>query len=573
MTANSAGTTALSRATAACRGQVWLVAGFSGVANLLQLTASLYMMQVFDRVLAARSVDTLLHLTLIAVFALAVLAALEACRGVVMSRLAAWMEWRVAPEGLSRAMEAALRGLPYRGEALRDLAALRAWLGSPGAVALFDLPWVPVYLAVIFLLHPLLGGIALAGAAALLAVALWAEAATARPLRDAVAPGVAAQRRAESLVRGAEVVDALGMAGAARAHWQRDFAASLAPQARAADRVALALAATRFLRLLVQIAVLAAGAWLVLGGGMTAGATVAASIIMGRALAPVEQAVSGWKPMVQARQAWRRLSAFLALPPLRADAPAPPAPRGAVSVERAVLARPGGGEPLIKGVSFALRPGQSLAIIGPSAAGKSTLLRLVLGTLAPSAGAVRLDGAEVAAWPREALGRHVGFLPQEVELFEGTVMDNIARLEEPDAEACYAAARLAGCHEMILRLPQGYATRVGEGGLRLSGGQRQMVGLARALYGAPRLVALDEPDTHLDGDGEARLMRCLAALREAAVTVLVVTHRPALLQAVDQALVLRDGALEMWGPRAEVLRRLMAPAPLPPATPGKEVLA
>ena len=560
-----------------CRGFFFWVGAFSGVANLLQLTVSLYMMQVFDRVLTTRNTDTLLYLTIIAVFALLILAVLEACRSTVMQRVAAWVEGRVAPESFVRAVEGQLRGQPYRMEALRDLGTVRGILGSPAALALFDVPWVPVYVAVIFLLHPLMGWIALGGAVLLLLVALANESMTAKALRESGAAAFQGQRRAEAVARNAEVIDSMGMMPAVLGRWRVAFARSQGPQERAADRAAFFLALTKFLRLVLQLAVLGVGAWLVLQQELTAGASIAASIIMGRALAPVEQVVGSWRQLVLARQSLRRLEAFLALPRLRPPGLALPQPDGALLVERLTYAHPSqmGGQAaaLIKSVSFELEPGESLAIIGPSGAGKTTLLRLMIGTLQPALGHVRLDGADVFLWQREDFGRHLGYLPQDVELFEGTVFDNIARMAEAAPETVFEAARLAGCHEMILRLPAGYETEIGEAGAHLSGGQRQLIGLARALFGPPRLVVLDEPNSNLDGEGEAQLGRALAELKQKGATVVVVSHRPSLVQGVDKVLLLKDGAIEAFGPRQEVLKRLMGPARPVEVVPGAVVRA
>ncbi|MCX7931640.1 MAG: type I secretion system permease/ATPase, partial [Rhodovarius sp.] len=544
---------------AAVRGHFVVVGAFSGVVNFLQLTVPVYMMQVFDRVLSTRNTDTLLYLTLLAIFAIGIVAVLEVVRGMVMQRLAHWVEARVAPEAFARALEAQLRGRPYRMEALRDLAVCRGFLGSPAMLSIYDVPWVPIYLAVIFLLHPLIGWMALAGAVLLLGLTMLNEGVTARLLREANTAAMASQRRAEALARNAEVIDSMGMLPAALARWREAVAGMLPPQLRAADRAALILGATKFIRLAVQIGVLGLGAWLVLQQQLTAGASIAASIIMGRALAPVEQLIGGWKSLVAARQSYRRLQAFLALPRLRPEGMALPPPRGHLSVERVSFAFPGQAVPMIKGVHFSLAPGESLAVIGPSAAGKTTLIRLLIGVLQPSSGHVRLDGADVFLWPREDFGRHVGYLPQDVELFDGTVARNIARMGDADPALVIEAARLAGCHEMILRLPQGYDTEIGEGGTFLSGGQRQLIGLARAMFGQPRLVVLDEPNSNLDGDSEAALTRALEALKARGTTVVLVSHRPALVQGVDKVLVLKDGAIEMIGPRAEVLKRLMAP--------------
>jgi ATP-binding cassette subfamily C protein/ATP-binding cassette subfamily C protein EexD len=557
--------TPLARALAACRGRFWLVGAFSGVVNLLQLTVSIYMMQVFDRVLATRNIDTLIFLTLIAIFALLVLAALEACRSVLMQRIASWIELRVAPDSFERALEGQLRGRPYRMEALRDLAVCRSYLGSAGTLALYDVPWVPIYLAVIFMLHPVMGWIALGGAVLLFLLTLANEFITSGLMKEANVAAMQSQRRADAIARNAEVIDSMGMGPAVMARWKEGVARMLPPQTAAADRAALILASTKFFRLAVQLAVLGVGAYLVLQQQLTSGASIAGSIIMGRALAPVEQVIGGWKPLVQARQAYRRLQAFLAMPRMRPKGMPLPAPEGRLLVDRVAFGFPGQGVAMIKGVAFSLAAGESLAVIGPSAAGKTTLIRLIIGTLAPSSGHVRLDGADVFTWQREDFGQHVGYLPQDVELFDGTVLHNIARMTEGDPEAVIEAAKLAGCHEMILRLPLGYDTEIGDGGQHLSGGQRQLIGLARALYGAPKLVVLDEPNSNLDGDSEAALTQALEVLKQLGTTVVLVSHRPALVQGVDKVLLLKEGAVEMFGPRAEVLKRLMAPPR--PATP------
>ncbi len=559
--------TPIAKALAACRGQFAIVGAFSGVANLLQLTVSIYMMQVFDRVLATRNTDTLIYLTLIAVFAIGILAVLEAVRSTVMQRVGQWIENRVAPEGFSRALESQLKGRPYRMEALRDLAICRGFLGSPAMLSIYDVPWVPIYLAVIFMLHPVMGWVALAGAALLFGLTILNEIITASLLKEANVAAMASQRRADAIGRNAEVIDSMGMLPAVVSRWREGVSAMLPPQIRAADRAAWIMGMTKFIRLAVQIAILGLGAYLVLMQQLTAGASIAASIIMGRALAPVEQLIGGWKSLVAARQSYRRLQTFMALPRLRPEGMALPEPTGALAVERVTFAFPGQGVPMVKGVNFDLPPGDSLAIIGPSAAGKTTLIRMLIGVAQPSQGHVRLDGADVFMWQREDFGRHVGYLPQDVELFDGTVFRNIARMGEAEPEEVFAAARLAGCHEMILRLPQGYDTEIGEGGTFLSGGQRQLIGLARAMFGRPKLVVLDEPNSNLDGDSEAALTRALEQLKAQGTTVVLVSHRPALVQGVDKVLLLKEGAIEMFGPRAEVLKRLMAP-PRPAGLPG-----
>jgi ATP-binding cassette, subfamily C, type I secretion system permease/ATPase len=549
--------TSLSRVLRACRRQFILVGLFSGLINLLQLTTSLYMMQVFDRVLATRVLDTLVYLSLIAMLAVMVLALLEAVRSCVMQRIAFWAEHHTAPETFVRAIESTLRGRPYRMEALRDLAVCRAFLASPGALSLYDVPWVAIYLAIIFLLHPVMGCIAAAGALILLGLTLVSEISTSKLLRDANTAAMASQRQADAISRNAEVIDSMGMLPAVIGRWRGSVAAITEPQERAADRAAILLAATKFFRLGVQIAVLGVGAYLVLQQELTAGASIAGSIIMGRALAPVEQLIGGWKQLVQARQAFRRLQVFLSQPRLRPPGIPLPEPTGQLSVERVSYVHPGQNVAMIKGVSFSLTAGESLAIIGPSAAGKTTLIRLLIGTLPPSIGSVRLDGADVYQWMREDFGRHLGYLPQDVELFGGTVHDNIARMANAAPENVYEAAKLAGCHEMILRLSNAYETQIGDEGQYLSGGQRQLIGLARAMFGRPKLVVLDEPNSNLDGESETALLQALERLKALDITVVLVSHRPVLVQGVDKVLVLKDGAIEILGPRLEVMKRLM----------------
>ncbi|HEV7370519.1 type I secretion system permease/ATPase [Arenibaculum sp.] len=564
--------TSFAQALARARGSFVAAGGFSLAVNLLMLTSALYMMQVFDRVLSSGRVETLVYLTLLAAGALLLLAVLDVVRGRVLVRVAAWTERVVAPGALARSVDAALRRGDERADALRDLAVLRGFLGGPGMLALFDLPWVPVYLAVAYLLHPVLGHVALAGAAVLFALAVANDRLTHVPLRQAEAAARRALRTAEAGYRNAEVVDALGLVPGLARRWGRDHAQAVMLQTRAADRAGLVLGMAKFSRLFVQVAILGVGAWLVLGQELTAGAMVAGSILLGRALAPAEQAISIWRQAVAAREAKRRLRAFFDRPERRPAGMALPTPEGRFAVEDITFTFAPGGRPVLDGVSFSLAPGETLGIVGPSAAGKSTLARLLVGVEAPARGAVRLDGADLFAWPRADLARHLGYLPQDVELFAGTVAENVARLGPVDPEAVVAAARLANCHEMVLRLENGYATELGENGAKLSGGQRQRIALARALYGAPRLVVLDEPNASLDGEGEVALNRAIRTLRERGTTVVVIGHRPSTLAAVDKVLVLAEGRVERFGPRQEVLealtRRSLRPVPARPAGEG-----
>lgn len=554
--------TVLDRAVGSCRKQLLLVGLFSGMVNLLQLTTSLYMMQIFDRVLTTHNVNTLVYLSLIAATAILLLAILEFSRNQIMQRLATWVELKVAPEGFARAIENVLCGYAYRMEALRDLATCRGYVGSPALLALYDVPWVPAFLGVIFLLHPMLGFVATGGAIVLFALTLLNELITSRLTKEAGIAAINAQRRADSIARNAEVIDSMGMLPALMSRWQESMAEITTPQRRAAQRGSVVLAMAKFVRLGVQIAVLGVGCYLVLQHELTAGASMAGSIIMGRALAPVEMLISGWKNFIHVRQAFSRLQVFLSQPRLRPAGLPLPAPVGRLSVERVTYAFPNTTLATVKGVQFALKPGESLAVIGPSASGKTTLMKMLIGTLAPSAGTVRLDDADVHGWMREDFGRYVGYLPQAVELFDGTVFRNIARMRDAAPEQVFEAAQLAGCHEMIQRLPQGYQTEIGDNGELLSGGQRQLIGLARALFGSPKFVVLDEPNSNLDGDSERHLIRALAKLKTLGTTVVLVSHRPALVQHVDLVLLMRDGAVDTFGARADVMNRVVArPAP------------
>jgi ATP-binding cassette, subfamily C, bacterial len=547
---------------AGCRAGLAAAAGFSLLINLLLLTVPLYTMQVFDRVLASRSRETLLYLTVIAVGALLLLGWLELVRARLLQEVGGWLERRLAPQGLLRALGEPPRPQPYGAQALRDVAQLRQCIAGPTIGALMDAPWAPVYLVVLWLLHPLLGAVAAGGVVVLFALALLNELLTRRPLAAASDAAVATLREAEVASRNREAAAAMGMAPALVTRWAWRNDDLLRRQAIAANRSNAILALSRFARLAVQVLLLAAGAALVVDHAITAGAMMAGSILMARALAPVEQAIGSWRGLADARAAHRRMAAYLARPDGRRTSMALPRPEGRLSVERVTFAPASGTPPVLRGVSFELAPGRALAVLGPSGAGKSTLARLLVGAWPPLSGSIRLDGADVFAWDRAEFGRHVGYLPQDVELFPGTVAENIARMADgARAEDVIEAARLAGIHDLVLRLPAGYDTRVGEDGLALSGGQRQRLALARALFGDPRLVVLDEPNANLDGDGEAALLRAITRLKERGATVVAVTHRPSLLRAVDDVLVLRDGGVELFGPRDEVLPKLTGPRP------------
>src|SRR5882672_9148999 len=531
---------------------------FSLAMNLLLLAPPLYMLQVFDRVLTSRSGETLFVLTLAVALALVTMAALDVVRAYLLAALGAALDRRLGPKVLDGLLgDTARLGGREHANALRDVHSLRSFFSGSGILALFDAPWLPVFLLVIALFHPLMGALALAGALTMLTLAFVNERMTRIPLERSQAESRRAARFIDTSLRNAEVVNALGMLGAVTRRWVGLNEAALSEQTRATRSGAAISGLTKFARQFIQSAMLALGAYIVLDQQVTAGVMIAATILLGRALAPVEQLVAGWRALVEARAAWRRLGELFASRPEAAPATTLPAPLGRLAAENVVFGVRGVQRPLIRGVSFSLAPGEALGIIGPSASGKSTLARLLIGVWRPTSGAVRLDGADVSIWPRESLGPHIGYMPQDVELFPGTIARNIARLDEPDAAEVVRAAQRAHVHELILRLPQGYDTELGEAAGALSPGQRQRIALARALYGAPRLVVLDEPNANLDHDGEQALLAALHGLKEQGVTLVIIAHRPSLLGGVDKVLVLRDGAVEAFGPRTEILSKVV----------------
>jgi PrtD family type I secretion system ABC transporter len=537
---------------------------FSLCINVLLLAPSLYMLQVFDRVITSRSSETLVMLTVAATTALVVMAIVDLLRARLLGAAAAAIEARIGPRVLDGllANAAKLGGTEYV-HGLRDVGILRGFLTGNGIFALFDAPWLPLYLLIIFVFHPLLGVVALTGAAALVLVAVVNEKLTRERLERLQSGTREAARYVDTSLRNAEVVSALGMVPAVTQRWAKlnnDLQKLQMETSRTAGQIS---GITKFMRQFIQTAMLCAGAYLVIDQHVTGGVMMAATIILGRALAPVEMLISGWRSLVDARSAYARLDKLLASRARRSSVTKLPEPQGRLTAERILFAAEGSDKAIVKGVSFELAPGEAMGLIGPSASGKSTLARLLIGVWKPLAGTVRLDGADVSRWPRERLGRHVGYLPQDVELFAGTVAENIARLGKADARAVIEAAKKANAHEMNLRLPDGYDTQIGEGGTALSGGQRQRIGLARALYGKPRMVVLDEPNANLDGEGEAALMQAIAGMKRDRVTLIVISHRPSILAGVDKLLVLRDGTVEAFGPPKQVIAQAMGGAPGP----------
>lgn len=533
-----------------------LAAAASLLLNLALLAPALYMLQVFDRVFASGSIETLVMLAMPVGALLALAYCMDAARSRSLAAAGRRLESCLAPEALASQLDQRAAGQPdpERGDALRDVAQLRRLLSGPGVVALFDAPWVLLYLLTIAAMHPLLGGIALLGALALFGLGLFTEYATRRHAERAIDTGRATQRQAEALLRNSEVVVAMGMTGAALGQWQARCDEQHRTQETLSAANARLGALARVARQLLQVVALGVGAWLVVGRQASPGIMIAATILLGRALQPVELLIGGWKSMIEARAAWRRLEQRKLRPrPARLSLPAP---KGRLEVERLGFAFAADRAPLLRNLCFTVFPGESLGIVGPSAAGKTTLLRLLLGVRSPQSGVVRLDGSDIARWDREQLGRAIGYLPQNVELFAGSVAANIARLQKPDPEAVIRAAQLAQAHELIQRLPEGYDTDIGEGGCLLSGGQRQRIALARALYGEPRLLVLDEPNANLDEEGDDALAAALTSLKARGITVVVVSHRRRLISQLDRIAILRNGKLEAFGPSSLVLGKL-----------------
>ncbi len=528
---------------------------FSAIMSILALTTSFYMLQVYDRVLTSRSEDTLLLLTIISFGAIGVFAVLDSLRLRLLQRIGMRVGEALSAQVL-RAMVSTtsqLGGVAAR-SGLRDVETIRNFIGSPALGAFMDAPFIIVYLVVLTLLHPLFLAIVLVGGAILVGIAVLNQRTTNAGTMRAIGLQSRAHEFAEDGLRNADVLEGMGMSATFVAAWRKRWLNAQRTQTEAADRDSGLSSLSRAVRLLIQIVMLGAGALLILDFRATGGIMIGASIIGARALAPIETLVSTWKSVIAVRLAWRRIVELLQRAPRRDEGMALPAPAGKLQVVNLSYGSRAAGRVILQGVGFEIAAGEALGIIGPSASGKSTLLRLLVGAWPCSSGVVRLDGADIYSWPRAELSQYVGYLPQDVELFDGTVRENIARMHEGDPNAVVRAAQRARAHEMILGLPKGYDTDIGGTGHKLSGGQAQRIGFARALYGDPRLVVLDEPNSNLDAMGEEALLMSLADLKQEGVTVVVVAHRPSILNGVDKMLVLRtNGTPEAFGPRAEVL--------------------
>ncbi|NYT25705.1 type I secretion system permease/ATPase [Alcaligenaceae bacterium] len=533
------------------------LAAFSCVINIIGLTPALYMLQVYDRVLASNNETTLLMLTLLVVGLYGLSGLLEFARSSVLIRVGNRFDMLLNQRVFTAAFERNLRkqgGNPS--QAVNDLTNLRQFLTGNALFAFFDAPWTPIYIGVTFMVHPLLGLITLGGSIILIFLAWLTHISTRKPLAEANQASIAAASFANNHLRNAEVIEAMGMLPGLRQRWFNQHSRVLGLQTLASDRNARTSTVTRFVRISLQSLILGAGALLVIEGSITAGMMIVCSILMGKALQPVELAIGTWKQSISTRGAYERLDEMLESAPPRGESLSLPPPQGALALENVFASAPGSQATILKGLTFQIPAGDVVGVIGPSASGKSTLARLLVGVWQARAGTVRLDGADIFQWNKDELGPHVGYLPQDIELFEGTVAENIARFGEPNSGLVISAAKRAGVHDMILRLPQGYDTRLGVDGASLSGGQKQRVALARAIYGNPRVIVLDEPNSNLDDVGEAALVETVKGLKAGGATVILITHRMSVLNSVDKLLVLRDGVLSLFGRRDEVLQAL-----------------
>jgi PrtD family type I secretion system ABC transporter len=548
------GSQELSSALSSNKRALIAAAVFSAGVNVLMLTSSFFMLEVYDRVLPSHSVPTLVGLAVFAAVFYGFQGLLDVVRGRIFARVGRRFDQTVAP----RVFDVLLgRTADGRAEPLRDLDAIRSFLSGTGPAAFFDLLWLPIYLAICFLFHVWIGATALAGVVVLVGLTFITEVGMRKPVMTAMGTAAARAAFAETARQHSEVLSVLGMRERMAERWQAIGRAHGLSTVRSSDIGGGLSAASRIFRMALQSTLLAVGAWLVIRQEATGGVIIAGSIVGSRALAPIDAVIAQWKPFTAARQAWTRLAGTLSEVQVAQKSTVLPAPKVDLSIENLVIIPPGAGKPTLQGVSFRLQAGQGVAIVGPNAAGKSSLVRALVGAWRPVAGSVRIDGALIAQWDPDALGRHIGYLPQDVELLDGTVAENIARFDPlAKDEDVIASAETASVHRFILKLPEGYQTRIGERGAALSAGQRQRIALARALYGNPFLVVLDEPNSNLDGEGEAALSRAIQGVRARGGIVVVVAHRPNAIAGVDHLLVLQDGRMAAFTGTESVLQAL-----------------
>ncbi|MDQ1829527.1 type I secretion system permease/ATPase [Massilia scottii] len=535
----------------------YTVGVFSAITNLLMLVPSLYMLQVYDRVLASQNEITLLMLTLLMLGAYVLMSALELMRSLILVRVGAAFDMQMNKRVYTAAFEKNLKKAGGNaGQALSDLTNIRQFLTGNALFAFFDAPWFPIYLIVIFFFQPLLGWFALGGTAILVILAVVNERVSHKPLAEASTTSIMAGNMATNNLRNAEVIEAMGMLPNLQARWYKLHSKFLELQAEASQKAGTVGAITKFVQVSLQSLILGLGALLVIEGKLTPGMMIAASILVGRAMQPVQQVIGVWKSFAGVRSSYERLETLLEENEERKENMSLPKPTGHLQIDNITAGPPGAATPVLKSVSFGVEPGDVLAVIGPSGSGKSTLARLLVGVWPAVIGKVRLDGADIYQWNKDELGPHMGYLPQDIELFGGTVSENIARFGNIEPEEVVLAAKRAGVHEMILKMSSGYDTVLGDGGAGLSGGQKQRLGLARAMYGDPSLLVLDEPNSNLDEVGEQALMMAVQELRQRGKTIVLITHRPAAINASTKMLVLRDGAVQMFGPTNQVMQAI-----------------
>ncbi|MDA3859072.1 MAG: type I secretion system permease/ATPase [Roseovarius sp.] len=541
------------------RGLYWFVGVFSFFANLLMLTGPIYMLQVYDRVLGSGSVETLIALSVLVLFLYGMMALLDYARGRIMGRVGARFQARLD----RRVFDAVIRKSAVAPDAttatgLRDLEAVQRLMTSPVLLSIFDMPWTPFFFAAIWVFHPWLGVLSLLGGLVLVLVAVINQIVTRQPVGRANSASVQAESTSEKLRSEAEMVQAMGMRDAAFDRWQVARKIALIEQVRSADIGGSFTTSTKAFRLLLQSAMLGLGAYLVLQGEMTPGGMIAGSILLGRALAPIEQAIGQWALVQRAAKGWSSLAELLGAVPPEQPRTALPDPRAILEMQQVTVVAPGDSQAARKSITFKIQPGQALGVIGTSGAGKSTLARAITGVWRPAGGKIRLDGAALDQYDPAVLGRHIGYLPQRVQLFEGTIAENIARLsQQPDAAKVVEAAKKADAHDMILKLPDGYDTKVSANGGRLSGGQMQRIGLARAMYGDPVILVLDEPNSNLDNEGSEAVNSAIRSFKADGKAVVIVAHRPAVIKECDFLLMLDNGAARAFGPRDKVLQEVL----------------
>ncbi|HDS1802086.1 TPA: type I secretion system permease/ATPase [Pseudomonas putida] len=548
----------LQAALKACKGAFISVGVFSLFVNALMLVPTFYMLQVYGRVLTSNNVTTLVMLTIIMSILVITSGTLEWVRSRIMVRVSTKLDVllsrHVYKASFKRALESG--GMDASAQPMNDLTSLRQFLTGNGVFAFFDAPWLPIYIAVMFMFHPYYGWVAIASAIVLLILAYANEKVTGKALGEANKENIAATLNTTKNLRNAEVIESMGMLDTLIARWSQRQRKVLLLQSNASDKGGVVSTLSKTFRSWVQSLILGLGAYLAIQHEINAGLVIAGSVLLGRALAPIDLIIGSWKGFISARTQYYRLNDILDKMHAEPQRMPLPAPKGNIQVENLIIGAPGSKTPILKGIGFGVPAGAVVGIIGPSASGKSTLARALMGVWAPQHGSVRLDGADLHQWDKELLGPHIGYLPQDIELFEGSISENIARFATIDPEKVVQAAQIAGVHEMILLLPEGYDTVIGSDGVNLSGGQRQRIGLARALYGIPKVILLDEPNSNLDEVGERALAHAIQYLKQAGSTVFVITHRTSILSQLDRLLVMQNGAITMYGPRDQVMEEL-----------------